>query len=113
MEATGPPPVQQPAARRLWRVALTVPVALAGALAVASWWLTEPLTDHPTQARTAEPAVLPVPLTPAEAAQPGVPPPWPDGRLDGEPAKKILLATLIAAGERLDDVAGYTATFKK
>jgi hypothetical protein len=90
---------------------LLVPAALAGTLAVVSWSLTAPLEDGGTNAPVAQ--GTPVPLTPAEARGPDVPPPWPEGKLEGVPAKKLLLDTLVAVGERLNGVKCYTATFHK
>jgi hypothetical protein len=49
----------------------------------------------------------------AAPTRPDQPPPWPEQRLEGKPAKEILLATLRAAAERLDQIDAYTATFRK
>ncbi len=79
-----------------------VPAALGG----LSWWLTEPLE---------EPAATPA--TESESAPVAVgretPPSWPEGRLEGEAAKKLLLDTLLAVEARLETVESYTATFRK
>ena len=40
-------------------------------------------------------------------------PDWPEGRLEGTAAKQLLLDTMLAVQERLKNVAGYTATFRK
>jgi hypothetical protein len=113
MDATGSAPLPVRPARRIWRalaIGLVGSTGLAGGL---SWWLTEPLEDRPGAASAATDSGPPVPLTPEEAAQPGVPPAWPNERTEGAGAKKILLATLIAVGERLNEVDCYTATFRK
>ena len=89
--------------RRLWPWLLIVPVAAA----FASWWFTEPLTDHPT-ALPAHPAEV-IPPAPAADAQVI----WPEGRMDGEPAKKLLLASMIRSTARLERVTCYTATLEK
>jgi hypothetical protein len=38
---------------------------------------------------------------------------WPETELDGDPAKTLLLETLLAARERLEASAGYTATMRR
>jgi hypothetical protein len=38
---------------------------------------------------------------------------WPEGRLDGPPAKALLLDVLLVAADRLNQVDCYTATFHK
>jgi hypothetical protein len=95
--------------RRRWGLAIVflltiVPSTLAG----LSWWLTEPLDEPPRRVATrSEPAA------PALAARREVMPDWPQGRLEGEPAKALLLATLLVVQSRLDRVEGYTATLRK
>lgn len=96
-----------------WRAFLAVPLAFFGSVAGVSWWLTEPLEDRSAPAATLESLAPPVPLTAKEAARRGVPPQWPEGRLEGMAAKTVLLDTLIAVGERLNEVDDYTATFQK
>ncbi|MDR3633893.1 MAG: DUF1571 domain-containing protein [Isosphaeraceae bacterium] len=113
MEATGRSPLPISLLRRYWRAFLLVPLVLAALLLGLSWSLTAPLEDHPAPLSAAGLATPPVPLTPEEAALPGVPPAWPERRTDGDTAKKVLLATLIAVAEHLNDVDTYTATFKK
>ena len=83
---------------------LAVVLALAG----VSWWFTEPLTDRggPIQAS-------PETSSAARVAAPKTPPSWPEGRLEGQPAKELLLDLLLAASARLERVEGYTATFRK
>jgi hypothetical protein len=49
----------------------------------------------------------------AEVRRPPPVPDWPEGRLEGMAAKRLLLDTLLAVQGRLDRVAGYTATFHK
>jgi hypothetical protein len=95
---------------------------LAGA--ATCWWLTAPLDDHPSvnsappQPATAAPATVgtaPGPHGAAATAEPQPPamPDWPEGRLEGIPAKRILLDTMLAVQDQLKSVAGYTATFHK
>lgn len=112
MEATRRSPHLLESMRPYWRAAVLFVVLAALSVAGASWWLTEPLEDHPARLVTA-PSAAPVPLSPEEAAQPDVPPPWPEARLEGRKAKKLLLDSMIAAADRLNEVDGYTATFKK
>ena len=65
-----------------------------------------------------EPRFGPLPPAPAPAAigdppRPKVAPAWPEGRLEGEPAKRLLLDLLVAAGERLRRIDDYTAILRK
>ena len=92
-------------ARRLtWLVAVAVPVL---AVAGASWWFTEPLADRGGRVVAAEP-VPEVAPTVVDAT-----PSWPETMLDGPQAKSRLLQVLTVAGERLNEVKTYTATFQK
>ena len=85
-------------------LALTVP-----ALAVlTSWWFTAPLDDEPgPQANPVAPAA-PDPA-PATAERPA----WPEGRLEGREAKERMLAIVEDVARRIDQIGGYTATFRK
>ena len=113
MEAIGRIPLPAASVRRRWSALLLVPAVLAGLIAALSWWLTAPLEDHPDPTLALQSAGPAVPLSPEEAAQPDVRSAWPDHRLEGDEAKNVLLATLVAAAERLNEVDTYTATFKK
>lgn len=91
--------------RRAWVLAV-VPVAL---ILLACWWFTEPLGPAP--------AATPAPSHPdtraeAVAARRAIEE-WPEGTLDGVPAKRFLLRFLREAKERLDRVDAYTAEFHK
>jgi hypothetical protein len=92
--------------RRKWlSLALAAPILIA----LACWWLTAPLDED---------AGAPAPMTPAAITAPPAPavserPAWPDGRLEGDEAKTILLAVVEDAAQRIDALSGYTATFKK
>lgn len=112
MEATGRSAHVLEGMRPYWRAVVLFFMLVALSVAGASWWLTEPLEDHPA-ALVSAPGTAPVPLSPGEAALPGVPPPWPDCRLEGHKAKKLLLDSMIAAADQLNEVDGYTGTFKK
>lgn len=92
-------------ARRLWWLIplVALPVAVIG----VSWWFTEPL--RPAAPAHLESAPAPEPV----ADEPPARPEWPAGRLDGDAAKRVLLDVLLAARDRLDQVPGYTATFRK
>jgi hypothetical protein len=93
--------------RRKWlSLALTVPALLA----LASWWLNAPLDDEPAPAPSAAPAA---PSTPVEAVVTPAVPAWPEGRLEGDKAKRVLLDVLEDAARRIDELDGYTATFRK
>jgi len=100
--------------RRLLR-ALGLAVALtAAAVALASWYYTEPLDDRRgSPLLTAEPrARVPEPRPPAAGPAPA-PLAWPEGRQEGLDAKRTLLAALLAASARLDAANTYTGTFLK
>lgn len=97
--------------RRRWIWALgTFAVVAPASLAVASWWFNEPLKPAPTSS-TADVARSTAVEPPAAETAPTLA--WPDGRLEGEEAKRLLLAILEAGRERLERVPGYTATFRK
>ena len=99
--------------RRRWLFFLIAPAALAGLVFGVSWWLTEPLNDRGASVSTGARTPSPILSAPEPDRRPDVPPDWPQARLEGAAAKKLLLDTLIAVHERLDRVEGYTATFKK
>jgi hypothetical protein len=90
---------------KTWILALA-PVAL---VALACWWLTEPLGPPPV---AAAPAAQPGSTAPTPVEQTALAA-WPVASLDGEPAKKHLLKFLLEARARLERVEGYTATFHK
>ena len=95
------------------------PASLGSALALASWWVTEPLTDQggPVSSLSTTAPAAPRPTDPG--AQAGAerncpsPPSWPLTRLVGAPAKARLLEILLIAAERLGQVDSYTAKFHK
>lgn len=92
-----------------WGLLCLSPIAC---LAGASWWFTAPLDDEPA----ADPAPRTSSARLADQAAPTPPDPlpaWPERPLDGTPAKQLLLDTLLHVGRRLDQVEGYTATFRK
>ena len=81
-------------------------------MAVGSWWLTEPLepvSSVPRAHVAARPAAPPSEDSGATATVPE----WPDRRIDGDEAKHLLLDILTRVKARLDEVDGYTATFRK
>ena len=55
----------------------------------------------------------PAPATLGDPPPPKAPPAWPEGRLEGEPAKRLLLDLLVEAGERLGRIDDYTAILRK
>ena len=101
--------VESPASprRRPWKWLLALPVALVGGV----WWFTEPLTDHPTAPPATPTEAIAVPPVVAKLAEGPVA--WPEGRLEGDGAKKILLASMVRSVEALEKVEGYTATLRK
>ena len=96
-----------------WLLIGALPVIAA---ASASWWLTEPLTDHGApgvaQVSSAPPVEVP-PEVKALTAAAVEDLAWPEARLDGRRAKTLLLDTLVTAAGRLNRVESYTATFRK
>src|SRR5262249_23303784 len=78
---------------------------------LASWWLTAPLDDVPSDPDASVASVPPTPPTPPPPFD--ARPSWPEGRLEGREAKELLLAFVEDAARRLDRASGYTATFKK
>lgn len=103
--------------RRRWVPTIALVLAMVpAALTGLSWWLTEPLGKLASEAEgAAAPALIPAPdPEPAPVAvSRETPPPWPEGRLEGDAAKELLLDTLRAAEARLENFEGYTATFRK
>ena len=89
--------------RRWWVVPL---VAVPACFAATCWWLTASLDDPEPSTPVA--AAAPV-ATPAPEPLPS----WPEGRLDGEAAKRRLLDLLVGVTARLEAVEAYTATFHK
>jgi hypothetical protein len=98
---------------RRWRRIAAAAALIPAAVVAASLWLTEPLEERrPTIVPTTgvaevDEAALARESTTAEA------PAWPEGLLEGDPAKRRLLDYLRAAAARLEVVDGYTATFRK
>jgi hypothetical protein len=79
-------------------------------LCVASWWLTVPLEQNLPK----DPAPLPVTDAAAGSAQPQPElPPWPNERLEGPPAKELLLATLKAVDRSFRKSHCCMMTFRK
>src|SRR5689334_9885424 len=102
-------PRPRPRRRYAWSLLLLAPAAVAA----GCWWLTEPLV---VERPPAPPGGLPpVPSASASASASVGPklPAWPEGRLEGEPAARMLLETLLRVQTRLEAVAGYTATLRK
>lgn len=95
------------------------PATLGSALALGSWWLTEPLTDQggPVSSVSTTAPAAQCPTNPGAEAEAGhlrtSPPSWPLTRLVGAPAKARLLEILLVAAERLGRVESYTARFHK
>ncbi len=111
-------------ARRLWVPAslLVAFLGFSGLLAGVSWWFTAPLpSSSETEANDLASAVSPGRLHPTldrdrgsdldSEISKGLQ--WPEGRLEGVPAKQLLLDFLIRAARQLDQVEGYTANFRR
>ena len=90
--------------RRFWIGLSLVPLAPIA----ASWWFTEPLVHHPTASppRTIETTAQIEPVEEVEAE-------WPAEPMAGEEAKRFLLQAGLQAARRIEQVASYTATFRK
>lgn len=95
--------------RRRWRWGLLGGIPI-GAIAFACWWLTDPLeTTSASVALIAKPA----PVSPRPTPKEPVSLEWPQDRMDGLAAKRLLLDILRADQDALRSVEGYTALFKK
>ena len=110
MTAPNPKPQRK---RWVWFLPLiSIPVGLFG----LSWYFTEPLTDRSTNPTVSPPA-------PVATAQPGrvVDPPvkvealvvWPETKVEGDEAKKILLESVKRTVARLEKIEAYTSTFRR
>jgi hypothetical protein len=102
-------PADRSSKSRLRHLLWLIPAVPAG-LGVASWWFTASLDDRPTElpAHRAE-SDTPLPPKPAVDALPA----WPEGRLEGDAAKTLLLASVERSTARLLRVECYTATLRK
>ena len=76
-----------------------------------SWLLTAPLSDHPVppSATRANPGKLVDPMLGDDQTRVV----WPDSRIDGEEAKRILLKSARRSVAAMEDVEAYTATFRR
>ncbi len=98
-----------PRRRRLGLWLALIAATLTSA-AGATWWLTEPLADRPgplpahVEDRSAQAPPEVLPATPAA---------WPEGRMEGDEAKALLLAAAIRSVEELGRIPAYTATLQK
>jgi hypothetical protein len=86
-----------------------IPAVPAG-LGLASWWFTASLDDRPSAAPSdpgdSDAAASPSPTVDAL-------PVWPEGRLGGDAAKKLMLASAERSTAKLARVECYTATLRK
>jgi hypothetical protein len=98
--------------RRRASVALATLILIPG-VAAGWWWWTESRDHHGTRAA---PVRVPA-VSPRRAArqdrQSVELPAWPEERLEGRPATRLLLDTLLAVRARLETIDCYTATFRK
>jgi hypothetical protein len=92
---------------RLRHLLWLIPAVPAG-LGLASWWFTEPLKDVPTPLSANRADTDATPAVDADTL-----PVWPEGRLTGDEAKKLLLASALRSTARLERVGCYTATLRK
>lgn len=84
--------------------AIATPIVAIGAL---SWWFTAPVESLDGAFTDPGPSLA----SAASVADSVAGLSWPDGPLEGDSAKEILLSTLRAAESRLEQVSGYTALF--
>jgi len=111
VSASDPAPRQpEPASwkRWVWLALLGLVVAVPAGV---SWFFTASLTDD----RGVPPSVRSRPEPPREtpeqiAAKPVL---WPADKLDGDEAKRVLLESMRRTFARVDQVAAYTATFRR
>ena len=99
------PKTSRPRLRLLLRLALAVPAVVV----LASWWFTEPLADRPTGL----PAALADSATPSPPPDLDAMPACPEGRLAGEAANQLILASARRSAARLARVDCYTAILRK
>ena len=81
-------------------------------LAAVSWWLTDPLDPAETEAPPPATASSSVPVQAHVEAVAGLPP-WPEGRLDGQAAKVLLLKILEAVDQSFRTIPSYTVMLRK
>lgn len=104
-----------------WRRASIIFSTFAIGVVSVCWWLTAPFEDIARVAPANAPRSIAHDASTAittatwgEGGRPGLDlPEWPEIRLEGDPAKRLLLDTLSTVQERLARVTGYTATFRK
>jgi Protein of unknown function (DUF1571) len=105
----------------LLTTALIVPISLRA----VTWWLAAPQRAGVQSAHRSVPVVA-VPARVAAATNPVEPPAaaseepprvcflsWPESRLEGDAAKRLLLEVLVDGARKLESIDGYTATFHK
>jgi hypothetical protein len=110
--------------RRAWRRGLAAFCLLGGLLCGVSYWLTAPLEK--TGEGTTAPALEPITTTPPSSESTGSAagvtparqrntesPAWPESRLEGWPAKELLLKMMQAVDRSFRMVHSYTMTFRK
>lgn len=104
--AATPSPAEPSPKSRLRRLFWLIP-AIPASLVFVSWWFTEPLKDRPTDPPThrADSDATPPPVETL--------PTWPEGRLTGDEAKRLMLASAQISTARLERVECYTATLRK
>src|SRR4051812_6131116 len=96
------------ALRRLRASALLIPALLAW----SGWRVPRPSAGPDAGVSGGPRSARPTPRTTSGTTVEGRPV-WPAGRLEGGPAKRLLLAALAAAADRLHRTESYTATLRK
>ena len=88
-----------------------VPALLLALPLGLSWFFTAPLSDHPVPppSTAAAPREMVVPGSETDPALVV----WPESRIDGDEAKRILLASARRSVARMEQVQAYTATFRR
>ena len=97
--------------RRKLRRWLSLAAATLALLAFATWCLTEPLVNRPVPSPDAERVGTPGTAEVAKVLE--VSTIWPEGRMEGDQAKTLLLASALRSVDELGRVKTYTATLQK
>ncbi len=110
MTASNPKPVRK---RRVWLLLIAIPAGLFG----LSWYFTEPLADPPANSVASPPAAVVASAPAGRAVEPPVdletPAAWPENKVEGDEAKRILLESAKRTVARLDKIEAYTSTFRR
>ncbi len=100
--------------QRTWKWLAAGTALPVGAVILGAWWFTEPLeTITPTNTPSSPGATVADVASKGPAIKPKAPLCWPETRMEGEPAKQLLLEITQAAQTRISSSPGYKAVFYK